>query len=166
MWNKEQRCGNNWYKLKTIVFSLTVLEKNPQIKKLCNTKSKFVRYWSLKLWDICWQKSKRIINAVKSTNLCMKNCVTTFQHLKTRDQTEMLIFPRYHTYLLICYAIDLTVWWYSEKCTDNWLVSQKDQWFRTARLVQQNNDCVMCFYILWYKNLKHLKKINMTNLWF
>ena len=73
----------------------------------------------------------------------MKNCVTKFQHLKTRNRALMLIFPTYSTYLLICCDIYPKVLWYGAKYTDNQLVSREDLWFRTARLVQQNNDCVM-----------------------
>ena len=96
----------------------------------------------------------------------MKNRVTKVQHLKTRNQTLMLIITRYFTYLLICCAIQSTVWWYGAKCTYNQLVTRKYQWFGTARLVRQNNDCVMCFCILWCKNVMHQNKIisNMVNL--
>ena len=41
------------------------------------------------------------------------------------------------------------VLWYSAKFTDNGIVSQKDLWFRAARLVRQNNDCVICFFFFW-----------------
>ena len=36
------------------------------------------------------------------------------------------------------------------KCTDNRLVALKYQWFRTARLVRKNNDCVMGFYLFLF----------------
>ena len=49
---------------------------------------------------------------------------------------------------MLFYSIDSIMC--GAKCTDNWLVARKDQWFGTARLVQRNNDCVMCFCILWY----------------
>ena len=67
--------------------------------------------------------------------------------------------------MLCCFS---KVWWYGARCTGNRLVPQNDLWFRSARPVRQNNDCVMCFYILWCKNVVHLKKmiINMMNLWF
>ena len=32
----------------------------------------------------------------------MKNCVTKVQHQNTKNQTVILILPRYHTYLSIC----------------------------------------------------------------
>ena len=32
----------------------------------------------------------------------MKNRITKFQHQNTKNQTVILIFPRYHTYLLTC----------------------------------------------------------------
>ena len=37
----------------------------------------------------------------------MKNCVTKVQHQNTKNQTVILIFPRYRTYLLICCVIYL-----------------------------------------------------------
>ena len=165
MCNKGKWCGNNWYKIKIIVFSLTVLEKNPQRIKLCNTKSKFLGSLFLKLWEICWKNQKEEPMQFNK-NICMKNCVTKVKHLKTRNRTVMLILPRYCTYLLMCCAIHSKVWWYGAKFTDNQLVARKDLWFITAHLVRWNNDSVMCFFILWCKNGMHLKKIsNMMNLW-
>ena len=70
----------------------------------------------------------------------------------------MLIFPRYCTYLLICSAMYSKVRWYGEKFTDNRLVTRKDLRFRTTLLVEKNNDCVMCFSILWCKHVMHLNK--------
>ena len=37
----------------------------------------------------------------------MYNCVTKIQHQNTKNQTVILIFPRYHTYLLICCVFHL-----------------------------------------------------------
>ena len=37
----------------------------------------------------------------------MKNRVTKFQHQNTKNQTVILIFPIYHTYLLICCVFHL-----------------------------------------------------------
>ena len=37
----------------------------------------------------------------------MKNRVTTVQHKNTKNQTVILIFPRYCTYLLIFYVFQL-----------------------------------------------------------
>ena len=37
----------------------------------------------------------------------MKNCVTKFQHHKTKNQTVKLIFIRYCTYPLICFVFYL-----------------------------------------------------------
>ena len=37
----------------------------------------------------------------------MYNCVTKVQHQKKKNQTVILIFPRYHTYLLICFVFCL-----------------------------------------------------------
>ena len=101
-----------------------------------------------------------IINKFMYEKLCDKSST-----LKTINWTVILIFPRYRTHLLICCAVYSKVWWYSEKCPDNWIVARKYVWFRTARLVRQNNDCVMCFCILWCKNVMYSKKINMMNLW-
>ena len=100
--------------------------------------------------------------------LCMKNCVTKLQHLKTINWTVILIFPRYCTHLLIFCDIHPKGWWYGAKYTENWRVDQKDLWFRTARLVWRNNDCVMCFCILWCKNFMRWNKIisKIMNLWF
>ena len=104
-----------------------------------------------------------IINKIMYEKPCLK-----VQHLKTKNQTGMLIFPRYCTYLLIFYAIHLKLLWYGAKFTDNRQVPWNNLWFRTARPVRQNNDCIMCSCILWYKNVMHLKKTisNTMNLWF
>ena len=87
--------------------------------------------------------------------------------LKTRNRTVILIFPIYCAYLLICCAIFSKGWWYVERWTDNRLVPRNGLWFRIARPVRQNNDWVMCFYILWCKKFKHENKIisNTMNLW-
>ena len=55
-------------------------------------------------------------------------------------------------YMLYYLLESVVVRW---KINHNRLVSWKYPWFRTVRLVRQNNDCVMCFCILWYKNAMH-----------
>ena len=40
-------------------------------------------------------------------NLCMKNRVKKVQHQNTKNQTVIIIFPRYRTYLLICCVFHL-----------------------------------------------------------
>ena len=95
--DKEEWCSNNFYIFKIVVFSLTVLEKNPQKIKLCNTKSKFVSSWLLKLLESLLAKIEKknkcsIINKCMYVTLCYKSST-----LKKINRTVILIFTRYHT---------------------------------------------------------------------
>ena len=115
---------------------------------------KNVRYFLAKL------KNKNKCSIIKK--IMYENRVTKVLHLKKRNWTVVLIFTRYSTYCFICCAIHSTVWWLGVKCTNNLPVAQKDLWLRTVRLVQQNNDRVIYFYILWCKNVTHLNKKKVT----
>ena len=132
--------------------------KNQQRNKRCNTKSKFVCSWFLKLWDICWQKWKRKNQCSIINKFMYENCATKVQHQKTKNRTVILIFPKYCTYLFICGDIHSKVLWNGAKCTDDRLVPWNELWFKNLCPVQQNNECVMCSCILWCKNVMHLKK--------
>ena len=41
----------------------------------------------------------------------MKNCATKVQHQNTKIRTVILIFPRYHTHLLICCVLFTRVYY-------------------------------------------------------
>ena len=79
--------------------------KEPTYNKALLYQIKVCKFLNLNIMrDLLARKEKKnqcsIIN-----KFCTKDCVTKFQHKKTRNLTIMLRFPRYRTYLLICCAI-------------------------------------------------------------